>query len=143
VKPNIRKATRADIPRISEIRQAVRENRLTTESPQAVAATATAEWLIERSAVLVWEEDGHIQGFSAADPRDGSIFALFVDPAHEGQGIARALLPQACDMLLDAGYRTATLTTDAGTRAERFYRRDGWVETGRKKDGQIVFRKSL
>jgi hypothetical protein len=31
----------------------------------------------------------------------------------------------------DAGYTIATLSTDAGTRAERFYRADGWTETGR------------
>ena len=35
------------------------------------------------------------------------------------------------------------LTTEAGTRAEHFYRTDGWTEVGRKEDGQIIFQKSL
>lgn len=47
----------------------------------------------------VWEEDGHIHGFSAADVRDGTIFALFVDPASEGRGIGRALVEAALDRL--------------------------------------------
>jgi GNAT superfamily N-acetyltransferase len=135
----IRKASRADRPRIFEIRLAVRENHLS--NPQAVAAVA--DWLFDNSTFWVWEEDGAVQGFSAADPREGSIFALFVHPAYEGRGIGRALLPLACDVLREAGHATAVLTTDPGTRAERYYRTDGWTEVGRQDDGQIVFRKSL
>jgi hypothetical protein len=41
------------------------------------------------------------------------------------------------------GHATAVLTTEAGTRAEHFYRTDGWTEVGRKEDGQIIFQKSL
>ena len=79
--------------------------------------------------------------------RDGTIFGLFVHPAYEGRGIARALLPLACEDLRAAGFSEATLTTGHGTRAERFYRENGWQETGRQVDGQgedeIVFRKRL
>lgn len=135
----IRKATRADYPRIFEIRLAVRENRL--GKPEKVAEAV--DWLFANSTFWVWEEDGAIQGFSAADPRDGSIFALFVDPPYEGRGIGRALLPLACATLRAGGHAAATLTTEAGTRAERFYRIDGWTEVARQDDGQIVFQKSL
>jgi GNAT superfamily N-acetyltransferase len=135
----IRKATRADHPRISEVRLSVRENRLS--KPDLVASIA--DWIFDNSTFWVWEEDGAIQGFSAADPRDGSIFALFVHPFYEGRGIGRALLPLACQILRDSGHAFATLTTQAASRAERFYRRDGWSEIGRQDDGQIVFRKAL
>src|SRR5262245_48970474 len=91
----IRKATRADYPRISEIRFAVRENELS--NPEAIGPTV--EWIFDHSTFWVWEEGGAIQGFSAGDPRDGSIFALFVDPSWEGRGIGRALLPLACQTL--------------------------------------------
>ena len=114
----IRTATRADRPRISEIWFAVRENRA---SNPALVELLT-DWLFDNSTFWVWEEDGAIQGFSAADPRDGSIFALFVHPFYERRGIARALLPLACDVLKESGHATAVLTTEAGTRAERFYR---------------------
>jgi GNAT superfamily N-acetyltransferase len=136
----IRKATREDIPRLFEIRGAVRENRLGDPGRVTVAL---CEWFIENSAFWLWLEDGRVQGFSAADPRDGSIFALFADPAYEGRGIGRKLLPLACETLRIAGYRYAMLTTEPSTRAERFYRQNGWIEIGRKGDGQIIFRKEI
>jgi GNAT superfamily N-acetyltransferase len=135
----IRKATRADYPRISEIRLAVRENRLS--NPDAIGSAV--DWIFDHSTFWVWEQDGAIQGFSAADPRDGTIFALFVHPSYERRGIGRALLPLACQILRDSGHATATLTTQAASRAERFYRLDGWAEIGRKGDGQVVFQKPL
>jgi hypothetical protein len=46
-------------------------------------------------------------------------------------------------MLKESGHATAVLTTEAGTRAERFYRTDGWTDAGRKADGQIILQKSL
>lgn len=138
----IRKATPIDRPRISEIRFAVRENR--PANPAVVAVIAElVDWLLDSSTIWVWEDDVAIQGFSAADPRDGSICALFVHPSYERRGIGRALLPLACNVLIEGGHATAVLTTDAGTRAERFYRADGWTEVGRKEDGQIIFQKSL
>ena len=137
----IRKATRADHPRISEIRLSVRENRL-SKSKYGLVERA-ANWIFDNSTFWAWEEDGAIQGFSAADPRDGTIFALFVHPSYEGRGIGRALLPMACQSLRDSGHAIAALTTEAGTRAERFYRLDGWTEIGRQGDGQIVFQKAL
>jgi GNAT superfamily N-acetyltransferase len=135
----LRKATRADYPRISEIRFAVQENR--PSNPAVIESLC--DWLFDHSIFWVWEEGGAIQGFSAADPRDGSICALFVHPSYEGRGIGRALLPPACDILKRSGHATAVLTTEAGTRAERFYRADGWTETGRKEDGQVIFQKTL
>ena len=137
----IRKATIADHPRITEVRNAVRENKLGAASVGKV--NDTARWIFDNGAFWVWEESGAIQGFAVADPRDGTIFGLFVHPDYEGRGLARALLPLACEDLRSAGFAAATLTTDAGTRAERFYRRNGWAETGRQSDGQIIFQKPL
>jgi len=135
----IRRATLADRRRISEIRFAVRENR--PSNPDLI--DTLTDWIFDNSTFWVWEEDGAIQGFSAADPRDGSICALFVHPSYEGRGIGRALLPLACDVLKERGHSTAVLTTEADTRAEHFYRTDGWTEVGRKEDSQIIFQKSL
>jgi ribosomal protein S18 acetylase RimI-like enzyme len=137
----IRKATPADEARITEVRAAVRENRL---SPGSVARVAeTARWIYENGTFWVWEQDGAIQGFAVADVRDGTIFGLFVHPDYEGRGIAQALLPLACEDLRAAGYATATLTTAPGSRAERFYRRNGWTDTGRREKGEIVFERAL
>ena len=136
----IRKATRTDLLRIFEIRAAVKENKLS--DPRRVTVEM-CEWFIDHAAFWLWEEDGVVQGFSAADPRDGTIFALFMDPAFEGRGVGQVLLPLACKTLRDAGHRVAHLDTEATTRAERFYQRNGWQEVGRKLDGQIVFEKAI
>ena len=136
----IRKATRADLPRISEIRSAVKENKL--DDPARVTVEI-CEWFIDHAAFWLWEDNGVVHGFSAGDPRDGTIFALFVDPAWEGRGVGQALLPLACKTLRDAGYRVARLDTEARTRAEHFYRQNGWREVGRKSDGQIIFEKAI
>lgn len=135
----IRVATRADLPRISDIRLAVRENVLSR--PEKIVDAV--EYLIDRDAFWVFEDADGIHGFSSADPRDGSIFALFMDQASEGRGIARPLLAAACDHLARAGHAKAWLTTGTGTRAERFYRHQGWQQTGRTDDGQIIFEKAL
>lgn len=137
----IRKATVADRPRITEVRLAVRENRLSAASQAKV--DRTADWIFTNAAFWVWEEGGAVQGFSVADPRDGTIFGLFIHPDYESRGIARALLPHACEDLRAAGFTVAKLTTGAGTRAERFYRTNGWQETGRQENGEIIFQKPL
>ena len=136
----IRRANHHDIPRITEIRLSVRENRLTDPSRVTPADVA---WFIDNPGIWLWEESGTIQGFSAADTRDGSIWALFVTPGQEGRGIGRALLAKACDVLREAGFTRATLGTGAGTRAEGFYRNDGWIRTGKMKDDDVELTRDL
>ena len=136
----IRTAVHADIPRIMEIRFSVRENRLSDPSRVTVADVAR---FIDQGAIHVWEDADGIRGFSAGDPRDGSIFALFVDPTFERRGIGQALIASACMTLRQAGHRTATLSTEAGTRAERFYLRNAWVPQGHNAKGEIIFSKPL
>jgi ribosomal protein S18 acetylase RimI-like enzyme len=91
----IRNATRLDIPRIMEIRAGVRENKLRDPSRVTIEDVC---WFVDNPGIFVWEAGGKIVGFSAADPRDGSIFALFVEEDYEGRGIGQASLsaPAAC-----------------------------------------------
>jgi GNAT superfamily N-acetyltransferase len=136
----IRRARLEERPRISEIRFAVQENRL--GDPSGVT-DADYHWFSQNPGIWVWEEAGRLLGFSAADTRDGSIWALFVDPEHEGRGIGRALLAVACDVLRGSGHRTAVLGTDPGTRAARFYREAGWTAGEIDARGEQIFRLSL
>jgi len=77
------------------------------------------------------------------NPRDASIWALFVDPAHEGCGIGQALILAACRSIAAAGHRIAKLSTEPGTRAERFYLRNGWLPGGYTERGEAIFTKEL
>src|SRR5260370_19868199 len=119
---HIRRARSEDHARITEIRNTVRENILRDPSRVTVA---DYKWFEQNPGVWMWEEDGQILGFSAADTRDGSIWALFMAPGHERRGIGRALFEKALDVLRQNGHRTAWLTTSPGTRAEGFYRAAG------------------
>lgn len=135
----IRTAGLADIPELMRIRLGVRENSF---NPARVSP-ADVVWFVENAPVWVWEEAGAIRGFSAGDPRNGSIWALFVDPPFEGRGIGSALIARACASLVEAGHRTATLDTEPGTRAAEFYRRQGWVEGGLDAAGELLFSRVL
>jgi GNAT superfamily N-acetyltransferase len=138
--PHIRRAMQTDLRRIFEIRNAVRENRL---SNPGLVTREDCLWYIAGPGIWVWQDAERINGFAASDTRDGSIWALFVDPEHEGRGIGRALLSRAVAVLQDAGYRAATLSTGAGTRAARFYREAGWIEDGLTAKGEQRFRLTL
>ncbi len=138
--PVIRKATPSDQPRIHAIRMGVRENVLSDPSRVTDAEIA---WYRDQAIFLVAEAGGDIAGFTCANHQTGLIWALFVDPDHEGQGHGRALLDAALAALTSAGIVQAHLTTGAGTRAERFYRRHGWRETGRSLDENVVFVRPL
>jgi GNAT superfamily N-acetyltransferase len=132
----IRRARPEDHPRVTEIRNSVKENVLRDPSRVTVAVY---KWFERNPGVWLWEEDGKILGFSAADTRDGSIWALFVDPAHERRGIGRRLFEKACEVLRTAGHRTASLTTQPGSRADRFYQAAGWKVMGTSERGERIF----
>jgi GNAT superfamily N-acetyltransferase len=132
----IRRATDADRERISEIRFSVTENILRDRSRVTYDMIT---WFIENPGIWLWEEDGRVLGFSAADTRDGTIFALFIDPGHEGRGIGRALFAKALESLRKAGHETGSLTTQPGSRADRFYQRAGWKAVGTSERGERIF----
>ena len=132
----IRRARPEDHTRVTEIRNSVTENVLS--DPRRVTIEMY-KWFEQNPGVWVWEEDGRILGFSAADTRDGTIWALFIDPAHEGRGIGQRLFEKACDVLRQSGHCTASLTTQPGSRADRFYQAAGWKVTGTSERGERIF----
>ncbi|PZP54980.1 MAG: GNAT family N-acetyltransferase [Micavibrio aeruginosavorus] len=136
----VRKAMLSDIPRMQEIRAAVRENILSDPSKVTID---DYRWFIEYGPMWVYEEKGNIEGMSAGDPRDGTIWALFVNPGFEGRGIGRQLFARACQSLKDAGHSEASLYTDANSRAEHFYRAAGWIGQPPNEKGDIVFKTNL
>jgi GNAT superfamily N-acetyltransferase len=131
----IRKATLTDVPAMHRLRLQVRENILSDPSRITEAMTASAITASGRG--WVFEEHGEILGFSIARDEDPSIWALFMLPGHEGRGIGHALHKAAVDWLWSRGAERIWLTTDPGTRAERFYRDRGWRTAGRLASGEV------
>ena len=119
-----RRALRSDIAAMSRIRQSVTEN--VVSDPTRVTLQMYEDYLEHCGRGWVAEIDGTVVAFSYADKVNGSIWALFVAPGHEGLGLARELLACAVDWLFALGFLVITLTTTPGTRADRFYERQGW-----------------
>jgi GNAT superfamily N-acetyltransferase len=132
----IRPAAKPDIDRLIVIRGVVTENRL--RDPASVTRD-DYEWFVARGLVWVAERGGQVAGFAAGDPRDASIWAVFVDPAFEGAGLGAVLLGKVCADLRAAGHARAWLVTDPGTKAARLYRRLGWEEHGLSPEGGMRF----
>ncbi|MGF6181719.1 GNAT superfamily N-acetyltransferase [Massilia sp. UYP32] len=123
--PVFRRATAADIPQMSRIRLSVFENRL--RDPARVTPRMYQDFLEKDGRGWIAQVDGVTVAFSYANRLDGSIWALFVNPAHEGKGLAKALLGLATAWLFELGFAEITLDTGAGTRADLFYARQGWT----------------
>lgn len=123
--PAFRRALHGDIPAMSRIRLAVMEN--TLSDPARITPQMYEDFLEQSGRGWVAEQDGDIVAFCYADKINASIWALFVQPGHEGRGLGKALLGLAVDWLFELGHARAHLTTGAGTRADRFYAAQGWV----------------
>lgn len=129
-------ATLADIPRMMEIRLAVKENVLS--NPARVPYQMYVDYLELLGRGWVCEREGEIIAFSYAAKEDASIWALFVRPDCEGLGAGKTLLALAVEWLFSVGNETVTLGTAANTRADRFYQRQGWAR-GEMKDAVEVY----
>ena len=132
----LRQATRADVPGMQRVRHAVKENRLVSR----VIADDEVIDAIERSGRgWVVEDEGEVVAFAICNAVDGSIWALFVDPPHEGRGYGRRLHDVMVEWLHSRGLARLWLTTDPGTRAQRFYERAGWVDRGLQANGEHLY----
>jgi GNAT superfamily N-acetyltransferase len=61
----------------------------------------------------------------------GELCALYVDPEWWGRGVGAALILAARVRLVEQGFRDAVLwLLNGNTRADRFYRMDGWAPDG-------------
>ena len=135
---HLRRATEGDIPAMSRIRVAVTENALS--DPTRITAQMYRDYLELLGRGWVAELDGEIIGFSYADRTDASIWALFVDPAHEGLGAGKRLLRLAADWLFEIGNDEVRLGTASNTRADRFYAAQGWTREGMRDEVEVGFR---
>ena len=136
-----RRAVAADLPAITVVRTAVTENHLSVEqmAERGITNASVAASFLADSRGWVAERDGRIVAFAIADRAQGSIFALFVQPGCDGQGIGSALLALASDWLWAAGCARIWLETRHGTRAAMFYERQGWHASSTDPKGSIRF----
>lgn len=97
---------------------------LTPADRQAIGAEVQA---FLPSAPLILHVDAQDRAIAFMLVGEGHMDALFVDPGHHGQGVGRVLVDWALS-------RWPGLTVDVNAqnaRAAGFYRRMGFIETGR------------
>lgn len=123
-----REANSEDIPQIQLVRNAVTENVLS--NPNLVTDEDCREFLLERGKGWVCEIDNQIVGFAIADLKENNIWALFVHPNHVQKGIGKQLHKQMLDWYFSQTKKTVWLGTSPGTRAEVFYKKQGWTAVG-------------
>lgn len=126
--PIIREARLEDIPHIQSVRNSVKEN--TLSDPGLVTDADCEEFLFERGKGWVADMESRIVGFSIADLKENNIWALFLHPDFENLGIGRKLHDIMLDWYFEQTPETVWLGTSPDTRAETFYRKSGWKETG-------------
>jgi len=119
----VRQAVREDIPGMHRVRLAVRENRLTSTVIRAEDYVREIE-VTGRGWVIT--EEGNVVAFAVGNRETQNIWALFVDPEREGRGYGRRLHEVMVEWLFSQGVPFIWLSTDPGTRAQRFYEAAGW-----------------
>lgn len=132
-----REAQLTDIPAIQHVRNAVKENVLS--DPSKVTDKDCENFLSLRGKGWVCEADNIVIGFSIVDLQDHNIWALFILPEFEKQGIGRHLHDLMLDWYFTQTKHTVWLSTDSGTNAEKFYRKAGWTEVGMFGNREIKF----
>ena len=133
----IRQARTPDIKHMQLIRNAVKENILS--SPALVPDKDVENYITQRGKGWVCIDEGSMAGFCIADLIDDNIWALFVLPDMEGKGIGKKLQTIMLDWYFNQEKSTVWLSTQKDSRAERFYRLSGWHEEGPYGKNEIKF----
>jgi GNAT superfamily N-acetyltransferase len=132
-----REAHKGDIPQIQVVRNAVTENMLS--DPALVPDTDVEDYITRRGKGWVCETNNCIVGFSIVSVADKNVWALFIQPGYDKQGIGKRLHDDMMNWYFSQTNDTIWLSTSPGTRAEQFYRKAGWTETGIYGKGEIKF----
>ena len=132
-----REARMTDIPQIQVVRNLVKENVLSDRG--LVSDKDCEDYMFSRGKGWVCEVGGSVVAFAIVDLIDHNVWALFVQPGFDGQGIGKRLHDDMLDWYFAQTDSTIWLGTSPATRAEKFYRRAGWKEAGIRGKGEIKF----
>jgi ribosomal protein S18 acetylase RimI-like enzyme len=101
---------------------------LTAREPRTSIAVATAAHTVVGFAA----SGPPLDPVDRADPARGDLYALYLEPASWGRGIGTLVHAAVLDRIRACGFTSAGLwVLDGNQRAQRFYHRHGWTDTGR------------
>ncbi|MEQ8926203.1 MAG: GNAT family N-acetyltransferase [Fulvivirga sp.] len=119
------------------MRRSVTENVLV--NTHLVTDAHCAEYIIQRGKGWVCEIDNEIVGFSIVDLTGNNVWALFLKPEFEKQGIGRKLHDIMLDWYFEQTQTTLWLSTSPNTRAAYFYKKAGWQVAGLYDEDEVKF----
>ena len=125
---NFRQAIPEDIPQIQIVRNFVKENQLS--KPNLIPDELVEEFITKRGKGFVCEIDKKIVGLSIVDFVENNVWALFLLPEFEGKRIGKKLHQLMLDEYFSKTKETIWLSTEANSRAEIFYKKQGWKNAG-------------
>ena len=114
----IREAKITDIKQIQIVRNSVKEN--TLSNPNLVTDNDCEEFITLRGKGWVCEIENTIVGFSIVDLKNKNIWALFLHPDFEKQGIGKKLHDIMLNWYFTQTKEPIWLGTSPKTRAELF-----------------------
>lgn len=130
----IRSARASEARRLAEIGFSAWERAIAGWGEDVAALSANARRAYETfthdcwDVILVGEIDSVVAGWGAREGRRNQISDLWVEPAHQGQGIGSALLEALEKEIGAGGFETAEIETHArNIRAIDLYKRKGYV----------------
>lgn len=133
----IRQAQISDIPQIQRVRNAVKEN--TLSDPALVPDADVADYITRRGRGWVSLQGELVTGFAIVSLLDHNVWALFMNPGFDKQGVGRMLHDQMMDWYFEQTDEQVWLSTTPGTRAEGFYRKAGWQVAGTYGKNELKF----
>ena len=125
---NFRQAIPEDIPQIQIVRNSVKESQLS--KPNLIPDELVEEFITKRGKGFVCEIDDKIVGFSIVDFVENNVWALFLLPEFEGKGIGKKIHQLMLNEYFSKTKETIWLSTEANSRAEIFYKKQGWKNAG-------------
>lgn len=142
----IRQANEEDIETLFDIRTSVHENLQNRKELAQLGVTpeSVAELLRGNGRAWLALLASEPAAFSMANADEGTVFAMFVRPGYERQGLGRRLMGEAEGWLFSRGWQEIWLLTgaDPSLRAHGFYLRLGWRLTGPHGEKQVKYVKS-
>jgi GNAT superfamily N-acetyltransferase len=141
----VRMATTADADAIAEVQvlgwRRAYEEILPGDFLAALSVERRTEWWSRQvelgtlEVLVVDDDDGQVAGFASMGPANSSeeaeLYAIYLLPERWGQGLGRALILAAEDLMAEQGYQICVLWVFAdNTRARQFYETAGWELDG-------------
>lgn len=123
-----REALIDDIQQMQVVRNAVKENVLS--NPDLIKDADYIPFITVNGKGWVCEINEQVVGFAIVDLKENNIWALFVHPDFEAKRIGKQLHKTMMDWYFTQTKETVWLSTAPKSRAESFYRLNGWREVG-------------